>query len=262
VIRLAPRPLTDLTGQRDEAAAVISDPDGRLVLTGVAGDAPERIALVRYDADGALDSTFGTDGVAVSSAGSTDDRAVAATVQGDGKIVVAGTIGGFGHSDFALARYDAGGALDPSFGVGGKVDLAVTRQDAAVGVVQQSSGDPSDGAALPVCKSLGHVHATETQYAPCCPISSRPEQVKESAAHERQEGGLRRGDAQGVQDAADMLRCEDMGARCDRVVGDINEEEKWLTGGVRRRRGGRRCGAFQGRGGMFWRGVAQPYSRP
>ena len=42
------------------------------------------------------------------------------TIQPDGKLLVAGEVD-LVNSAFGVARYDASGALDPSFGVGGKL---------------------------------------------------------------------------------------------------------------------------------------------
>jgi uncharacterized delta-60 repeat protein len=51
--------------------------------------------------------------------GNTGDAAVAVLVQPDGKVLAAGTSTNAQH--FALARYNANGSLDSSFGIGGKV---------------------------------------------------------------------------------------------------------------------------------------------
>src|SRR5439155_8699659 len=73
-----------------------------------------------YRADGSVDLTFGSGGRVVTDFGG-DDTAFALAVQPDGKIVVAGVSTGGGTMDFALARYDSDGALDTTFGSGGRV---------------------------------------------------------------------------------------------------------------------------------------------
>src|SRR5262249_46861010 len=74
-------------------------------------------ALVRYNADGSLDTTFGTGGKVVTA--SLGD-AFALSIRSDGKLVVAG-----GRtqspSTFVLARYNSDGSLDTTFGSGGTV---------------------------------------------------------------------------------------------------------------------------------------------
>jgi uncharacterized delta-60 repeat protein len=130
-------------------AAVANARDGSVVLaitrddSGAAADECCRSSMVvaRLRRDGRLDATFGTKGLVdvlppnqVASA-----RAAGIAVQPDGKIVVAGTIGAtadvppgaaravYDHTvgrvvvgRFFVARYDATGALDPTFGVGGR----------------------------------------------------------------------------------------------------------------------------------------------
>ena len=74
-------------------------------------------ALVKAQSSAALDPTFGTGGKV------TTDMAGAVAVQADGKLVMAGGayISSNGNSAFALERFNSNGALDASFGTGGKV---------------------------------------------------------------------------------------------------------------------------------------------
>ncbi len=74
--------------------------------------------LVRYNADGALDTSFGTGGKVVTPIGTGTDQASSVAVQADGKIVLGGYAygGSSTYNDFAVARYDADGSLDTSFG--------------------------------------------------------------------------------------------------------------------------------------------------
>lgn len=123
------------------AQAVAIQPDGKIVAVGAAAgeSAAGEFALARYETDGTLDATFGTDGrvtTAVSGDGGGEARAVA--IQSDGKIVAAGTVN---RETFALARYDPDGTLDATFGSGGIVTTDLTpRYDIAYGVVIQPDG--------------------------------------------------------------------------------------------------------------------------
>src|SRR5690606_8228692 len=68
------------------------------------------------------------DGSVVTDFGGATDRAYQGLLQDDGKIVLAGHAmpgGVAGGNDFAVARYDANGALDPTFGSGGKATANV-----------------------------------------------------------------------------------------------------------------------------------------
>jgi uncharacterized delta-60 repeat protein len=95
--------------------------DGKLVAAGTQFGGGG-ILVARYDSAGRLDTGFGAGGSVTSAAvGLAAAEAGAAVIQpADGKIVVGGG-SGEPDSDFALVRYDASGALDESFGTGGKV---------------------------------------------------------------------------------------------------------------------------------------------
>lgn len=100
--------------------------DGRIVLAGAAPSEPSPqqnssgMILDRYDLDGSRDSSFPKRRDASDPASPTMGVGAVA-IQADGKIVVAGTVRNDapGWDDFALARYDANGSLDTSFGADG-----------------------------------------------------------------------------------------------------------------------------------------------
>lgn len=98
------------------ALAAIQQADGNLVLAGWGGSG---FMVARVDEDGTPDSTFSTDGVAFADLSSCCQYARTVIQQMDGKLVLAGAIGGI--EDIALARFNANGTLDASFGSGGKV---------------------------------------------------------------------------------------------------------------------------------------------
>ena len=59
------RVLTDF-GVPQSAIAIVSQPDGKLVVAGFAASgSTSTFALVRYDADGSVDTSFGSGGVAM-----------------------------------------------------------------------------------------------------------------------------------------------------------------------------------------------------
>ena len=119
----------DLTGG---ANAVALDGSGRIVTAGnitneagtpdVSADDHDDFAVARYTTAGVLDTTFNSVGYATADFGAQgNDYARAVTIDGDGKLVVAGFTGVGDDVDFALARYNANGTLDAEFGGGGKV---------------------------------------------------------------------------------------------------------------------------------------------
>lgn len=122
---------TDFFRNVDSISALVIQPDGKIVVAGVAqlagtGGTPRVFALARYTSDGRPDPSFGNGGSLTTSFGGTFAAASAIMLQPDGKIVVAGTadfnprVPGSGL-DFALARYHTNGSLDASFGDAGKV---------------------------------------------------------------------------------------------------------------------------------------------
>src|ERR687896_174979 len=70
---------------------------------------------------GDLDPTFDGDGKVTTDFAGADDEAQGVAIQGDGKSVSAGLAGVSGTDDFALARYNSDGSLDPTFSGDGKV---------------------------------------------------------------------------------------------------------------------------------------------
>jgi uncharacterized delta-60 repeat protein len=133
----------------EEAFALAVQPDGKLVVAGIAGplgfgDLNQNFALARYNADGSLDSGFGTEGtVETDIGGRTNDQANALVVLANGKLVAAGTAAEIsGSSDAALARYNADGTLDRMFGPGGTVrtDIGSGDFDEAKALAVQADG--------------------------------------------------------------------------------------------------------------------------
>jgi uncharacterized delta-60 repeat protein len=134
---------TDFAGDRDEAHGVVVQADGKLVTVGGAKTSRSQdFALARYNANGTLDTTFGTGGKVTTDFAGNDDQAFAVVLQPDGKIVAAGQAGsGYRGGDFALARYNANGTLDTTFGTGGKVTTDFAgNDDQAFAVVLQADG--------------------------------------------------------------------------------------------------------------------------
>jgi uncharacterized delta-60 repeat protein len=109
-------------GALDTALSVAVQADGKIVAGGYSwAYGPSDFAVARYNADGSLDTSFDGDGKVTTDFGSSDWGASVA-LQADGKIVVVGgTTVSAGPASFALARYNADGSLDTSFGGTGKV---------------------------------------------------------------------------------------------------------------------------------------------
>jgi uncharacterized delta-60 repeat protein len=107
--------------------ALALQPDGKLIAGGWVYTGPTEVfMLVRFHANGALDTAFGTGGVATANVAGTV-RAI--VVQPDGKLVAAGSAGLTTARDIALARFNADGSPDVSFGNGGIVLRAIGPAD-------------------------------------------------------------------------------------------------------------------------------------
>jgi uncharacterized delta-60 repeat protein len=106
------------------ASAVLVQPDRRIVVAGNASGSGA-MTVTRLMPGGSLDTGFGTNGTTAIDFGALADLAGGAVLQPDGRIVVAGYTQA--TEDVAVARLTPGGALDPSFGAGGKatVDFGV-----------------------------------------------------------------------------------------------------------------------------------------
>ena len=108
---------TSLSAGPDRAFAVARQTDGKIVLAGTRnhGFSPN-IAVIRYNADGTLDTSFDGDGIVTTAvAGSSGSQATALAIQPDGKIVVAGTSTQSGNTLYTVVRYNLNGSLDMSF---------------------------------------------------------------------------------------------------------------------------------------------------
>jgi uncharacterized delta-60 repeat protein len=130
------------TGAQDTAYDVVGTPGGKLAVAGISSD---RFAVARLLANGQLDPSFSGDGRTTTAFGGGETKAwaFALRVQPDGKIVVAGltTDTSGKNQDFALSRYLPNGALDPTFGLGGKVVTSFgTDNDGAVALLRQPDG--------------------------------------------------------------------------------------------------------------------------
>jgi uncharacterized delta-60 repeat protein len=100
------------------AEAVITDPEGRLLVAGFLDRESRDMLVLRYTADGALDPSFGQGGYVVLGDPVASEHAMAIAVRPDGRIVVAGHSNAAGNLDFELRQLLADGSPDPAFGPG------------------------------------------------------------------------------------------------------------------------------------------------
>ena len=127
-------------GAYDVVNAMVSQPDGKLVLVGSTtavggGD----FAIARLNANGTPDTSFSGDGKQTVNLGGVD-AATAVAIAPDGKILVAGQ--GGNNQDMAVVRLNPNGSIDTSFGAGqsGKAYVDFNGNDGANGVALQADG--------------------------------------------------------------------------------------------------------------------------
>ncbi len=97
-------------GRSDIGYSIAIQTDGKLVVGGTSGILAPSFAVARFNSDGTMDTTFGTNGTVTTNTFSTDqdidDEIHSVAIQTDGKIVAAGfSQASFGATDFAVARY-------------------------------------------------------------------------------------------------------------------------------------------------------------
>lgn len=109
--------------------------DGRILVGGARLSETQGmdLAMVRLLPSGALDPTFGSQGVASVSAPDASEQGGWILVQPDGKLVIAGFAVETG-SDFLLERFHADGTLDVSFGASGFLRTDFGGQDEPAGI--------------------------------------------------------------------------------------------------------------------------------
>ena len=128
----------------NNAYDVAIEPTGRIVTAGHDGTNYD-FALAALDPSGSLDPTFGSGGQVTTSFAGVHSDASDLAIDSAARIVAVGSAGsgernsdygplaGFAYgSRFALARYTPGGALDSTFGSGGKVTTASFPPDTAI----------------------------------------------------------------------------------------------------------------------------------
>ncbi len=117
---------------------------GKIVVgggTGLYRSGASDFQVVRYNADGSLDSSFGGGGIVTTDFGDSDNIFGIAVTAG-GKITAAGGTIGASPGDFAVARYNSDGSLDSTFDGDGKTttDFSAGSDDLGNGLVVQPDG--------------------------------------------------------------------------------------------------------------------------
>lgn len=136
---------TDFDKGHDEITSIVLLPDGKIFASGIVFNAKADnidYAVALYGDDGKLEHKFGHKGFVTGYYESGDSRLDAVAVQPDGKMVVVGyAFTGKTLGDFAVARLNADGSFDKSFGENGLVTTDILEDyDEALAVAVQPDG--------------------------------------------------------------------------------------------------------------------------
>ena len=122
-------------GGNDVGYSVAIQADKKIVVAGSSSKNYGDFALARFRQNGKPDSSFGINGKVTSDFGG-GGGGYAVAIQADGKILVAGS----SYNEFALARYNADGKRDTTFGARGRVITGFLEYSKANSVAIQADG--------------------------------------------------------------------------------------------------------------------------
>ena len=114
-----------------EIFAVAIQSDGKIVAAGYSAedfDLGTDFTIVRYNADGTLDNSFGNGGIVITDLNISEDQIYSIAIQADGKILAAGPSRDLTApiASFGIVRYNSDGSLDGTFGNSGKVTTQIS----------------------------------------------------------------------------------------------------------------------------------------
>jgi uncharacterized delta-60 repeat protein len=147
--------LTNPSPRLDYLLGEVSQPDGKIVVVGYSDPTGtfSQLVVARYNTDGTLDSTFGSNGLVFTQIG-ISDGASSVALQSNGDIIVGGSAEDQNfQQNTLLVRYLPDGTLDSTFGSGGIVNgaisgLVVQTNGRIVATVNASTNPPTGGAVL------------------------------------------------------------------------------------------------------------------
>lgn len=120
----------DNRGMRSFFLRMIALPNDKLLITGRDGD-NGRAWVLRLEADGSIDNSFGTAGFVYFDDNGAEKRGIGVLAESSGKAVVAGVSGSLAW----IYRLNSDGTLDSSFGTGGEETYTLTGSDVSISSV-------------------------------------------------------------------------------------------------------------------------------
>lgn len=128
------------------ATNAVLQPDGKIIVVGSASIGPtspqtKQAAIIRYNPDGSLDTSFDGDGkVSVVVNSSQTSEIKAAALQPDGKLVAVGTVGSSFPVNGFILRLNPDGSLDTTFDGDGKLTVFISSSNEASDMALQPDG--------------------------------------------------------------------------------------------------------------------------
>ena len=136
--------ITPYSSSNEFGQQVAVQTDNKIVLAGhVETNNIRDFAVVRYNTDGSMDNSFGNGGLVIFDGGTDADMAAAMIIQDDGKILIGGSVShpSTTWDDYAMARFNADGTPDNTFGTGGLVTTDINGEwDNAFDMAIQDDG--------------------------------------------------------------------------------------------------------------------------
>ena len=123
----------------DEGVRALILPDGKIMVGATTSAGGHTLlALVRFNADGSFDTTFGDGGKVTTQFAGTNPFAIDMVMQPDGKLVVTGNLGSFPGDGIAVVRYNFDGSIDQTLRAVNTLDGAPTYVTGGAPVVLDS----------------------------------------------------------------------------------------------------------------------------
>jgi uncharacterized delta-60 repeat protein len=131
--------ITDIDAINNRVYGIIPNSNGEIIAVGsIANGINYEIGFAKYQNDGSLDISFGTEGILVDNSTPNPNFVIATAQQPDGKILVCGSESNALDLDMFVSRYNENGEVDVSFGNSGyfKMDLDVNVEEFSAIAVQ------------------------------------------------------------------------------------------------------------------------------
>jgi uncharacterized delta-60 repeat protein len=130
---------TDIGDINDFCYSVAIQNDGKIVLVGGTQNF-SKIAVVRYNSNGSLDTTFDLDGILIATLPSISAQGYAAAIQTDDKILIAAQSFNGANADFSVVRINPDGSFDSTFDSDGIAIIDLIGDDLLYAMALQTDG--------------------------------------------------------------------------------------------------------------------------